>query len=984
MMRRLLGLLFLFMAILVASFAWADDKVPSVDLVIIIDQSNSMEKLDLNSPPSDPKRYRLDAATILINMLEMGSSRVAIVPFNDGVVEGPYWNTLFSVGREGHTDYRRSLSDAVGGLKTLAGSTDLGTALMQAVAILDAAPSTEATASNGKMIVVLTDGDIYIYNETESRQKELTEISRQKAQQAIADCVARGYKLYPLALASDKKQLSPRTLALLGSMAADTGGKYMEVFGTPEDLPRMFGEMFGEQIGSTMLHIVPAAVPEVAGRYVLAVDIPNRSVIEANIMIPSAGIVQGSVKVYPPGQLSPIAFTAQDRHIHYKSANFEQIKLVDPVQAAGQTGRWRIEYDTTGRGDVAQPTVNLLFNYNVQLRAQLERSTVYKNESVAVIAQFYEGFAPSTDPYLYTGNIKAELTLRAAGGETPIGNDVMAGEENRFYWMATLDGLGISRSGVYTLDVRARGDGLDREAAPVTLTVENRAPRLRAPLQPVVLETQNPADARWYEPATYTLHLDTVFEDADGDMLTYAMEAVDNDAVSIALSEGVITVTAYGPSWNGEVLITATDYPEGAQAQATLQVRIKSLLAALDGAVYPQIMINGQAANEAVQAEKGEEVAVSIRLMDSVTGRPVADTQAYTADDLMQNLALEAVLTRASAPDDYEALPLRYDATEGVYTGVFSTDHREDAYAVTVTCGLHSLALPAQQALVNVGNLPPVAVADALAGLPALYSIEPLIPGLELEPWHALTQPVTLDLAAMFEDPNGEVLSYPPPAFEAQPQDITPQVAAAQVTVEDGHLWRIEPTAAGEWTLRLSAVDNDGALATLLYTYEVRSIRATLIRMIIIAVAAIVALVLLIVIIRQAIKPRFGLDVVDLYRDNYLTQRGMQMPRGKGKHTWGRYFGADALDAVRLPDGFLAHIVFAPSRMAGAVDVRSDNPRHADVQLLVNGKDARRKKWERGVTSLAVITSDETGTPTTVEWRVAIGGPEAGEGSNPF
>lgn len=76
---RLLLVCLLLLTMLNASYAvaddvGADDRNPSNDIVIVLDQSNSMSN-------ADPQNRRLDAAQMIVGMCDMENSRVAIIPF---------------------------------------------------------------------------------------------------------------------------------------------------------------------------------------------------------------------------------------------------------------------------------------------------------------------------------------------------------------------------------------------------------------------------------------------------------------------------------------------------------------------------------------------------------------------------------------------------------------------------------------------------------------------------------------------------------------------------------------------------------------------------------------------------------------------------------------------------------------------------------------------------------------------------------------
>ena len=155
---RLLLVCLLLLTMLNASYAvaddvGADDRNPSNDIVIVLDQSNSMSN-------ADPQNRRLDAAQMIVGMCDMENSRVAIIPFA-GKIQASADMGFVPINE---AESRLNKMNAISGLTRLVGDTDLGNALNLAVKLL----LEREDKTNNPMIIALTDGENSFLNNADS------------------------------------------------------------------------------------------------------------------------------------------------------------------------------------------------------------------------------------------------------------------------------------------------------------------------------------------------------------------------------------------------------------------------------------------------------------------------------------------------------------------------------------------------------------------------------------------------------------------------------------------------------------------------------------------------------------------------------------------------------------------------------------------------------------------------------------------------
>ena len=552
-----------------------------VDVVIVLDQSNSMKKKTNSgidrSQSSDPDDYRLDATAMLIGMLDMEKSRVAIIPFNQKVIEDADLNQLIAVDSK---DDREKLITKVYNLKdSLNGGTDYGAALLKAIDILLKPENrTGDYANNQPMIVLMTDG----YNdmrEIPDVGPNATREANEKTQEAVDLARENGIPIYTVVLDANKKSntdgLSMEQISVDSRAGADGSigaGK------NPNKLPSFFAKVLADRIGSSTTFKANADDNmSVSGNlYKIKLPLVNNSIKEANIIIPikptdnlNRSTIIRSIRIYR-GEGTDPEDIMEPYYKYDTQGHFAIIKLRNQDGLEGGDD-WVLEYRN---GSNPGADISLLYKYDIKFKADLSidnntdnRTACYKDDVLTINAIFMKperdratGIVsenPSTDTNLYIphpdddswGTIKATYKIRPAGSEEPIteeenGIRLAVSEDNLSFTgkinLTEYHQAGKLPAGTYIITVTADGAGLKR-SVDLEFTVQNRLPELvrdNTYTYPndieVNLQTEDQDDgASWGEFDGYlgatrdgsdvVLLAEDLFSEPDGEELTFTL-----------------------------------------------------------------------------------------------------------------------------------------------------------------------------------------------------------------------------------------------------------------------------------------------------------------------------------------------------------------------------------------------------------------------------------------------------------------------------
>lgn len=821
-----------------ASAAGSGGKL-ELDLVIVIDQSNSMYNRENPSGSNDPEGFRMDAAEAMLALCDMDSSRAALVLFHGQVIEKEsYLNSFFDISMTGSNNNRSSM---IGKLKEMttkvSGDTDIGAALQKAVEIIRKDPSPRQP-----VILLLTDGGIDVRH-TEGRNDTL---SAQDFENAVAYAEQNGVKIYTVALSGPGGR--DYETNLLQNASQRTGGLFRPVENVA-DLPKVFNSIFANEIESEVISLKAETFPMENGWRRVRITVPNQSVVEANIMVAT----DSECRLYAPGSGVPVEVDGQNI-ASFSTGHFAVYKIVRPKK----TGDWYLEYKPGKNQENAD--INIVFSYNVTpVMGVSPAENLAKNDTVTVTVEFVdENGQPSTDAALYQTRdsgegIQATLTFLDERGEHVYKTGIlMEGRENRFELPLNLAqiGTGLLPAGTYTIRADLKGDGMNTVAEACAVTIRNRAPVAKGERNlSEAMVIHDPTAANYDQEATIEIDLSELFEEPEGEAMWYTISSqTDESAVDAAISGSILSVTTKDRTAQTTLQLSAVD-PDGDYDSVYLTVDVTSVRDALKAECALRV-------NEPEAAALGKETDLTLTAALTRAGQPVTD-QALL--ELAQPRLTLSVSGEEPAPLDFTLNP-----ATGLFEAVIHTREASASYQVSGSATLRNFDIAVQGAAFSVGNVPPEVVAEAVEALPARYEIDPFW-------WRQLDErELTVALAECFRDTPDDELTFAAYRLTEEQRALSdeellsdPAALEALPLSDEGTALRLENADPGSHELLLTAVDSDDLRVAARYGYQVISQRAEVIRLIVLAVLSLIAFVILALlfywrIVRRPWKPSFG------------------------------------------------------------------------------------------------------------------------------
>lgn len=374
--KRLITFLLVMICVLTQKTAWIQAETlqsnNNMDVVLVIDVSGSMGSKKSTKVGADPNRIVLEGAKLFIDMMESSGSRAGLVAFSD-VLNQVYNLTPLNTGED-----KEAIKSIIAGLE-YTGDTDIGLAVQKAVEMI----TTAQDVGNNKMILFFTDGKIDLPKGTPS-EAEAEKQSREYAEGAIEAATKAGIPIYTIGLNVNGSVDTD----LISKMSANTGAKN-NIVTQAEELPSIFNSIFADFVETEINEVGDITISNADTYEELPFDIPNDSVLEANIVMITSG--SGSLNdillVEPDG--TTVAPDGK-RVILTTSKNYNMLKIIGPM-----AGTWTLRV----KGDQGcQVHVNLLFNYDVILKADYQPD---EDGNLEVTASLEKNGALVSDEALY-------------------------------------------------------------------------------------------------------------------------------------------------------------------------------------------------------------------------------------------------------------------------------------------------------------------------------------------------------------------------------------------------------------------------------------------------------------------------------------------------------------------------------------------------------------------------------------------------------
>lgn len=988
----------------------------ALDLVILIDDSNSMYDIAGGTKGNDPNQYRREAAIIMLNMCETTSSRAAVISFGgqprdiepDGL---NYDQGLLSISGD-HVGVREKLAEEINSHEYRHTNTDVKKALQRALTIFNLTPPIQG---NRRVILLLSDNKPYVRLEGDTVEQAYARGASEALNLVYTSTLfnpslADSVKIDVVELLNS--ELEPQPDDPYYRMAEYTGGS---VFTThrAEDLPTTFTEMLAQQIGSTLSTQSGKPYDLGDGRYAIPIRLPNQSVTEANLLLSMKGVKEGSVRLFKPlreGQNTADQAFVDGKTVFYNNTkSFVQFKITKPRD----NGTWHLIFTpdpaTAQTSGTTEPSasITVLFSYNLTLHANLtaadclhDLQTVGKNDKLTVEAWFTDlDGNRSTDRLLYqsaeTDASASEAGICAYAYALPEGQTLTDANatpvlklsptergEAGFTLACRPADLGITKAGAYRLYVYARGEGLARELpTPIPFSVLNQAPAFSED-NAITLTINDPADEAMnpHTEKTVCLKEDGLCEDGDEAVDSLSLYARSEDERIVRVLEDTdtlddrVTLTAVR-SGETNVVLTANDGDTGGAVQKTLPVQVVDVSLSLQNRYEPEIIV------ENTPDEDGKyTINETLRLWLHVRDRgvPGVDRDGYA-------LTPSLTLTDENGVETALALtetPGREGWSASLDSGLQTRDIRLSARVLIGRPENRvALAMPAPLT-VRIINRPPVTQPKAIAELRTEFWVEPNALSLRRE-----DQPYVFPLELCFTDDDPSAyrtyfacLLPGDAAVPATPEEA----AAAAVTDGSGLALQLSPDGVvtfsplkpGKHLLVCAQTDAAGQTAMFTLSISVRSISDQLcadIRPYLIAALLFLAAVL---IVRQVTRPSYqGLSFSLSRNGNFQVTR--QFADSKKKMTMSPFNPFAANPGCAAASEALSNLTLKPGRNH-TLRLRLKKATRNNVSLGLN-VPLRPRRWVRmKVGYMLTLKFTENGTTTTYGWKLVLNQPTGG------
>lgn len=292
------------------------DEVNRFNVILVIDGSGSLVS---GSSATDKSGLRYDAINLFLALLTNDGNQVGAIVFDDDSNNYLLNTGLTPVSGKGD---KVSLGEKIRSAGTR-NDTDIGSALLSAVSILEASGSQDGRSP---AVVLFSDGRTDL-----GGNKEAYEQSLENRETAITKAQDAGIPIYSICLnaspVADPQELS--------EIASRTSGGFVSV-SRAEDLAGAF-ETFYQLIfnsSGSEKRDVPFGAD---GKLTYSFDVPSVGAEEVNIILKQAGLQ--SIQVSGPSRQISAAELEENT---MTGGDYEVIKLVKP-----QVGQWNLELSGT-------------------------------------------------------------------------------------------------------------------------------------------------------------------------------------------------------------------------------------------------------------------------------------------------------------------------------------------------------------------------------------------------------------------------------------------------------------------------------------------------------------------------------------------------------------------------------------------------------------------------------------------------------------
>lgn len=437
------------------------------NVVFVIDASGSMKD-------TDPYNWRFDAINLFLGLSANEGNNIGAIIFNDGIVDEIAMEELS--GNSEKTAFSDNLR-----AEPVSGNTNIGTALLEAVKMMDKYGNRELPSA----IILLTDGNTDLGSADEYQQAE------EDKNQAIEAAATNHYSVYSVCLNKD----GSADTSEMKELSEDSERTYEEVR-KAEDLKGVFMKFYNMIYGTETITLLDTAIPE-SGDCEEEFDVPLFGVEEVNIIISTLDS-QTQYEIKPPQREALTAEELSETKI--SAGTFSVIKIIDP-----DPGVWKIIVRGIPGDNIK---ITMVYNSDYQVRLENEGETLNKDlgEIINLEACLSIGDEQISDAQVYQ-EYPAVLLVSVDGEPQRVDMNAQADEYTAEYKLEDY--------GTYVFQVSMPIEGMSQISQELTVQVENHAPQA----------AQEEVDwniRKWsFGEKTYIYDLTTLVTDQEDDVLAY-------------------------------------------------------------------------------------------------------------------------------------------------------------------------------------------------------------------------------------------------------------------------------------------------------------------------------------------------------------------------------------------------------------------------------------------------------------------------------
>lgn len=367
-----------------------------VDIIFLVDSSNSMIK-------SDPDFIRLEAIKLFADLCSLGHTKVGFVLFGSDI---NFSQTPVPINTE---EDRAKLKADISGFTETHGSTDIGKAVKHAVEMLAA----DESDGKGKFIVFLSDGKTVI---TGNKSGRTIEDSQQDLDDAIVAAQNAEIPIYTIGLNAN----GDVDEAELGRISYYTHANNTYMTDTASELSGILSEIYVHHTGAQTAGL--ESFVSTGEAHTVLFSIADTTVVEANLVVMHNGGI-ADIKLYDDTG-AEVAYDGKTAAIS-RNENYSLVKIYYP-----RKGDWRLSV-TCDKDTKVNVNYILTMDYTLALTYSTDKAV---GEGTRV--KFYASLNDLEGQPISDENVKSRLSAKVTvkNADTDTGEDVVLelGEDGIF------------------------------------------------------------------------------------------------------------------------------------------------------------------------------------------------------------------------------------------------------------------------------------------------------------------------------------------------------------------------------------------------------------------------------------------------------------------------------------------------------------------------------------------------------------------------